>query len=212
MRRLTPWLVACLVTLAGPALGGATGLVLIPTTDTVPSGTYVIEPEIDAPLPDSGETRYLISAEVGVNERVETGIEHDFDPSARRHTRLNAKYVFTAAPRRGFAAAVGVSDTPIDLASEPYVVATKRIGKGRFHLGLAETTRAGEWFTGADYSPTPDLMLMADHTPGAENASSFGVAFSAAPSVNVLTGIIIPNSPSPSVFTIQITISRRYGR
>lgn len=198
---------------ASPTLGAATGLIVIPTAETLPGGEYVIEPGANGPIDDGGENNYLLGTEFGIGGNLEAGVDYDFSQGAEQRTIFNAKYVFKLSSKRGLRGGIGIDSLSAGLRAKPYVALTWRSSTHfGFHTGVFDLVNDCSWFFGADYSPSSMLTFMADHTFGSENLSSVGFFYRLTDWVGIQMGMLIPNSGFDPTYSLLISFSGKYAK
>gem|GEM_PF-1035102 len=196
-----------------PVLGSATGLIVIPTADTLPVGEYVVEPGINGPTDDGGENNYLLGTEFGILDNLEAGVDYDFSRGVERRVLFNTKYVFGLSPKYNLQGGIGIDNISAGIRAKPYVVLTWR-PSGHFgtHAGIFDIVEDGRWFCGVDYSPLARLTIMADYTSGVENISSFGFFYQLTSRFGIQAGILIPKSKLDPTYSLLISFSGKYAK
>jgi len=210
---LTIGILALLIPTNNPALGSATGLIVIPTADTLPAGECVIEPGVNGPTDGSGENNYLLGTEFGIFDNLEADVDYDFSRGVERRMLFNTKYVLCLSSKYGLRGGIGIDNVSAGLRAKPYVVLTWR-PSGRFgtHAGVFDLVEDCRWFCGVDCSPLARFTLMADYTSGIENLSSFGFFYQLTHRVGIQAGILIPNSGVDPTYSLLISFSEKYAK
>lgn len=210
---LTIGILALFAPANNPVLGSATGLIVIPTADTLPAGECVIEPGVNGPTDGSGENNYLLGTEFGIFDNLEAGVDYDFSRGVERRIVFNTKYVFGLSSRYDLQGGIGVDSISAGLRTKSYVVLTWRPSEHfGAHAGLFDLVEDCRWFCGVDYSPLARLTLMADYTSGVENLSSFGFFCQLTCRVGIQAGILIPNSGLDPTYSLLISFSEKYAK
>lgn len=205
--------IAVLMLASGAARAAHTGLVIIPTAETVGADHYIIEPQFDGTFPPRRAETRILNTEFGLGDRCEAGV--DFDLSRDPPTRLlfNAKYLLLAGGAGTPALAVGVTNVGHDVRSAPHLVATLRSRALRGHLGAARIEGETRWFFGADHALSGRLTLMADYTSGQENFSSAGISYRHSEALELLVGAQFANADDGDTrFTAHLVITGTYRR
>ena len=118
-------LVSAVVVSAEPSMMGYSGLLMVPTTDTVKDGGYNVAIS-SSELSDWDDRAYI--ANFGLRNGLEAGIWWWHPGGGGNETVLNVKYQFeSGAPGRP-SLAVGVSDITDEIDTALYLVASKDIG------------------------------------------------------------------------------------
>jgi len=191
----------------GRACACHTGLVVIPTADTVGAGAVCLEAQFDGSVRGAQVDTRLLNTQFGLGPRIEAGVDFDLSEDPPCPAFFNAKYVY---PIRGkaSAAALGTFDVGSGLRASPYVVITRTVRDFRIHTGGIRTDGNNRWLVGADAKAGERLTLMADYTAGQENSSSLGAYYQFTGSFGVLAGAEFRNDRSSSRFTIHLVMTR----
>lgn len=179
-----------------------TGLVIIPTVDTVGDGAYNIEPQFYATAGNGDVYQGLLQTQFGYGARFEAGIDFIAQKDNSSGAALNFKYVFLGGPEDKFAAAVGYFDADPRLEAVPYLVTTTGLGKWRIHAGILDYRDNNYGFFGFDRSIGDRWTVMADYTSGAVNYSSVGFNYQVTERFGIQPGLIFSNTPGPTQFTV----------
>ncbi len=213
MLRSTLLLLCCLALL--PVRACFSGLVLIPTTDTVTRGGYALNAEADSSLTVPNVDTYILNTEYGVVDNVEAGIDFNLSPRADQRALLNAKYRFWHAPDGNTSLAIGVCNLEPHFEANPYLVGTHDFGPWRVHAGMMGDGRDYHPFVGFDAPLNDRVLVMADLTEGADSYGSVGVNITCTPTFAVLPALELPSAGGNDTrFTVQLiyTGTFRKGR
>lgn len=194
-----------------PCRAAFTGLVVIPTADKVPAGHYYLELQTDGAPPTPQANTLFFNTEVGVNDRIEAGVDFDLHNDSGQFALLDAKYVFARASGGRLAAAAGIANVGNNSFSSLYAVVSRDLGLVRGHLGMIGSGGA-QWFTGADSAVSDKVTLMADYTSGGENFASLGVSYQFDAHFSLLAGALFPNDGGSALFTMQLGYAGVFGR
>lgn len=196
----------------GRAMACYSGLVVIPTVDTVGARQFSIELQNDGRVPSVTADATLINTEIGLGERLEVGADFDLSHEAPTRVLFNAKYLAVKAPGGKRSAAVGIFNLGRHVEAAPYVVGAQSLGALRMHAG--SMALQGRWrpFLGLDWPVTQRLTLMGDYTSGKENVSSVGLQCQVRDGVAVLSGIQFPNASGAARFTVHLVIGGSFGK
>jgi len=202
-----------------PAHAGFSGLIIVPTADTVgahtvdldvqggdsastppnPYGAFQVLPPPFPPLPKlAGETSALES-EAGLGNRLEVGYDLQLSDKFTSVGMANAKYVLVATKGGRAALAVGIANIRDKAQAVRYGVLSVNTPVARLHLGALRAYNGfiGHpetfGFLGLDRQLTKRLTLMADITEGNNNGWSVGAKYVVTPRVYVKAGFECPN-------------------
>lgn len=212
MRRLVlVWLVCLAVLAAAPAFATYSGLLIIPTAETVGADQYSIEVQMDGDVSEATADGWLLNTQFGFGERFEAGLDFDLSSHVDEGARLllNWKYLPLVDNRRRFCVAIGVFNTHPQHRSTPYLVTTWDASLLRVHGGLQRCDGTAHWLVGADRA-FDRLTLMADYTEGSENFASAGFNYQFSDVIGLMAGLLFPNDGSKTGFTIHLVIGGSY--
>lgn len=177
---------------ATPAYPGFTGLIFIPTADTLKMGNVNFGAGF-VHLDDADTTVGYWSANVGLIDSLEVGgalLDPEDDDTKGI---VNAKFSLLKETLTAPAIAVGISDLTDEFDSTPYVVLSKgltlqgqRMFQPRLHIGVGGGKLDG-LFGGLSMAVSPKLMLMVEHDT--ENVN-FGLQFAAANALRLRADLI----------------------
>lgn len=179
--------------LAGPSFRGYTGLVNIPTADSLDTGQYNLGAFfIQA---DHAADRTTIVANLGLIAGLEVGAASEQPEGGNSDVVLNAKYQFANEGLIRPAMAVGIHDATDAFDSTPYLVLSKsltppvevfrhEIFNPRVHLGIGGGRLDG-LFGGVSVGIGRTATLMLEHDGTDVNA---GVRFSIGPDFQLHAG------------------------
>ncbi|MHB9026873.1 MAG: hypothetical protein ACYC7E_22290 [Armatimonadota bacterium] len=187
-----------------PAWASYSGLLIIPTAETVGAGQFTVYLQVDGQIPDTVADTYLLDTEFGIGDRLEVGVDYDLSAGADPRWLFNAKYLFAEMPGLHAALAAGVTDVGNHLRPTPYVVMSKEHGAFRGHLGLMRIDGENDWFAGLDGAVNDKVTLMADYTSGDENGTSVGFDYALNDSLSISPGVVFPNDGSDTRFTLYL--------
>lgn len=190
-----------------PSFACYSGLMLIPTTDTVGAKQYGIEFQVDGSIPRPKTDTYILNTEVGIKDRIEAGVDFDLSKDADPRLLFNGKYVFAKRADGAQAMAVGVCAVGAQVKASPYLVGTRDFGFARGHAGVIGVEGQTCWFVGADHAMTEQLTLMADYTSGDENYSSLGASYQVSDHFGILAGAQFPNAGGDTLFTVHLCLT-----
>ena len=196
------FLVAVLtVCCAGSLRATFSGLLVIPTAETVGDREYIVETDLYGEAPELGADVRLFGAEFGFGNRFECGLNYDYSKHPITTWFVDAKYLIAAGKT---SAAVGFCNVGKHLPPCPYVVGKLPVGTGRLHFGAMRTSAGNNLIVGADTGFDRAWTLMADYTSGMANEASAGVNYQFNPQSGVALGALFPNAGGTSVLTLQI--------
>ncbi|MCL5104642.1 MAG: hypothetical protein M1133_11105 [Armatimonadetes bacterium] len=186
-----------------PACACYSGLLIIPTTDTVTPGAFSVELQTDGTVPGRSVTTRLLNTQFGVSDRLEAGLDIDLSTEADQKLLPNFKYLVFGNNDGELSGAVGVCSIQPTVGNDPYVVIGRTWGACRLFSGALRANGTGRWFAGADYKLNRHLTLMADFTNGGENYSSFGFNYQFDKRFAIMAGAEFPNVSGDTLFTIH---------
>ena len=195
-----------------PAGACYSGLVMIPTAETVGDGQYGLEPQVDGPIHPLRAATRLVNVELGVSSRLEVGVDFDVSRDASTRAFMNAKYVLAGCAKTRGAAAIGICNAGRGLRAGPYLAMMRNCRGCRGHAGVIGVEGACRWFVGLDRPVGAKLTLMADYTRGNENFSSVGVSYQFRDNVGLLLGAQFPNTGGQTLFTAHVVINGPYRK
>lgn len=187
-----------------------TGLIIIPTAETVAPDEYDIELESGGRLPERSINATIFNSEIGIGSRFETGVDYILKGDTPSRALFNAKYkAATWGCGRG-AAAIGVHTVGHNLDSRQYVVASQGLECVNAHLGLIGKNGHEHWFVGLDKPIGKHWMLMADFTSGEESFSSVGAEYHLNDRLTLQAGMLFPNGDEDALFLFNIILTGPY--
>ncbi len=119
-------LVSAAVVSAEPSMMGYSGLLMVPTTDTVNDGGYNVAIS-SSELSGWDDRAYL--ANFGLQDGLEAGIWWWHPEHGNKETLLNIKYRFESGTPGRASLALGVSDVTDEIDTAVYFVASKDVGQ-----------------------------------------------------------------------------------
>jgi hypothetical protein len=122
---------------AAPSFFGYTGLVVVPTADSLNQGEYNLGAM--ALNLDAGADSNVYLANMGLADSFELGFARFKPEGGKGETLINAKYMFRGETERNPAMAVGVVDLTDETDTSTYIVLSKRMG-GQAKTALGEIT------------------------------------------------------------------------
>ena len=196
-----------LVLNALPAYATYTGLLIIPTAETVGADQYSVEYQYDGVIEGQNIITNFINTEIGIGNRIETGFDFGLEKDEKPFIIGNAKYLLSKSNEQ--ALAVGVYGWGQNTKSFPYIVGLKDLGVFRFHFGGIRANDKNEWFVGADRT-FDKWTLMADYTSGSGNFSSAGFYYQSNDRFGVSAGAVFTNDSLDSNLTMQFIYGASY--
>ena len=118
-------LVSAVVVSAEPSMMGYSGLLMVPTTDTVNDGGYNVAIS-SSELSDWDDRAYI--ANFGLQNGLEAGVWWWHPEYGSKETLLNIKYRFDSGTPGRASLALGVSDVTGEIDTAVYFVASKDVG------------------------------------------------------------------------------------
>ncbi|MEI6519702.1 MAG: hypothetical protein WCO98_06645 [bacterium] len=200
-------LAAIIITAAIPALACYSGLVLIPSADTVGAKQYSVELQMDGSISKPKADTFYINSQVGITDNVEVGVDYDLSKGVSSRVLLNAKYRFIKSADGKQAAAIGICNLTSKNKSNPYLAGTQDFNILRGHVGLMEINEKTRFFIGIDRDINDKLNLMADYTSGDDNYSSIGANYQITDKFGVLAGVQLPNGGGETLYTLHFCFS-----
>ena len=197
--------VSSILILAGMALAATghcapTGLLIIPTAETVGKNTVTSEYQWDAPYSDgSGRHVHLFNNEFGFSSRFEAGVDVDLSSGAEHRVMFDLKFVPLGKPGEK-ALAFGVYNCGHGRAAIPYLVATRCFRRIRLHLGSQHREGNNEVFWGIDRCLRGKWDISADWTAGKDNFGSIGLTHYISGEFGGQIGIVFPNDSNSDGF------------
>jgi len=176
-----------------PALACYSGLLIIPTADSVGANQYDIELQTDGITRKMKADTYLLNMEFGFGNRVEVGVDVDLHEKSDDRLFVNGKFVFAKTADGKLALAGGICNSAPHLQGSLYLVATGDCRLFRITLGAMNFTGKHQIITGIDKTLNPHLTLMADYSGGKENYSSVGLNYHFNDRIGIMAGVEIPN-------------------
>ncbi len=156
---------------AEPALRGYSGLLLLPTADSLDRNQYNVSLN-SSEITDFEDRSYIFN--YGLADDIEGGLLWFHPDHGPTETLINIKYRFERGTSRRASLAVGVADLTDQLDTSVYVIATKEIGEPvgsigghpvhmlRVHGGIG-SGMFDDFFFGAEARLAERLTLMAEH-------------------------------------------------
>lgn len=190
-----------------PAAACYSGLVIVPTADTVGDGQWSVELQHDGLVSAMVVETSVLNTQFGIGPGLEIGADIGLDADTQGASRvmLNGKYAFDAGEAGRLA--VGICNTCRACRSVPYFVATIGQGAARAHVGALRSEGANHWFVGVDRSVSNRLALLADYTEGSDQAASVGANYQINKRLSVMAGVLLPNDGSGAAFTVHVVLS-----
>ncbi|MCL5105454.1 MAG: hypothetical protein M1133_15270 [Armatimonadetes bacterium] len=199
-----------LIMASPPVLSCYSGLLIVPTTDTVEMGQFSAELQIDGSVPERNVSNGLINTEFGISDRLEAGVDFDWSETADERVLPNFKYIVFNDKNRRFAGAVGVCSAQPRIANNPYAVIGRAWSSCRLFSGIQRANGSTRWFVGADHRVSDRFTLMADFTNGGDNFSSFGFNYQINNRFGIMAGAEFPNVSGDTLFTIHFVLGGPY--
>jgi len=119
-------LVSAAVVSAEPSMRGYSGLLMVPTTDTLSDGGYNVAIS-SSEVSDWDDRAYI--ANFGLQDGLEAGVWWWHPEHGSNETLLNIKYRFEAGMPGRASLALGVSDVTDEVDTAVYFVASKDVGQ-----------------------------------------------------------------------------------
>jgi hypothetical protein len=207
-------LVAILVIVAAmPSVACYSGLLVIPTADTVGANQYDIELQVDGTTEKLKADTYLLNTQFGLGNRLELGVDVDLHEKTDDRFLFNGKYVLAKSADGKLAIAAGVCNfsSTGDLDANPYLVATRDFGVLRGTLGTTYLNKQTQAIIGIDKALNPHLTLMADYTTGNNNYTSAAFNYHFTDRVGLMAGVELPNSSANDTrFSVHLVFNGPY--
>ncbi|MBP6963712.1 MAG: hypothetical protein KBC96_04825 [Armatimonadetes bacterium] len=188
--------VATLLAVGGTCLACTSGLIAIPTAETVPHGEYDIEPQIDGVMSGLRDDTWILNTQFGLTPRLAAGVDFQWADGDDGEVLLNFQYLLVPSTDVRPAVAVGIHSLGVGPEHGRFLVATQELDALRVHAGVESIENESQWFVGADYAVSERLVLMGDYTAGSENCSSVGFCWHQREGFDVQLGVLFPNSSS----------------
>lgn len=184
-----------LAAICGPASACSSALLLIPTTDVLPTGHCSIEVQGDSATPVRYKTaKEYLNTELGLSRNVEAGVDFDIGNDGGNKAIGNFKYRFEAGKTTKLPIAVGVQGIDSRLKSTPYACTSLETRIVRLTAGALRSDDTTQWFTGLDRAVSDKLTLMADYISGHEFFASAGFSYELTDQFSVLSYAEFPNA------------------
>ncbi len=198
-------IVCMLVTAAAASVGFCcySGLLVIPTAQTVGDGQYSYEFQTDGVIQGMAAETRLFNNEFGIGDRLELGVDVDLDSQCISRVLGNGKYVAYRSHSGDLSAAFGVSNLAHRWKSAPFVVGSTRAGLVHFHLGAMSIDGRACAICGIDRE-LGKLTLMADYTGGKDGLASVGFNYQIKESFGIMAGALLPNGDQDAGFTMHL--------
>jgi len=189
-------LIALVFAAALPSMACYSGLLVIPTADTVGANQYDIELQADGTTDKLKADTYILNTQFGLGKRLELGVDVDLHEKTDDRFLFNGKYILAKSTDGKHAIAAGVCNfsPTADIDSPPYLVATLDFGALRGTLGATYLNTQTQAIVGIDKTVNPRLTLMADYTTGKDNYTSVAFYYHFVDRVGVMAGVELPNS------------------
>lgn len=178
---------------AAPSFFGPTGLVTIPTADSLNKGEYNLAAFVVGA--DEGGDFTTVAGNLGIVKNLEAGITYIKPEDTSGKVWLNAKYTFMPETTKNPAVAGGVIDLTDETDTTAYFVLSKAFGhrvdtslgeitSPRFHLGVGGGQFDG-LFAGVSAGLGERFTIMAEYDSEDIN---LGARFAATPEVRIHLG------------------------
>ena len=197
---------------AGVVLGSPTGLLLIPTADTIGAGRYQLQLEVDGSLSPSPFQYWLLDTEAGVASNVELGVDVNLLMRPQPRVFTNWKYAFAPVGRGRVGAAFGMGNWNEQPLTGPYALSTADLGRVRITSGVTYLFRAYRFMAGIDTGFRRKLTWMADYVSGPDLFLSAGFSYEIGPDYQLLAGLVFPNSGGGTLFTVQFAWGGKFAQ
>lgn len=202
---------AAVALLAGAAAQACyTGLLVIPTAQTVGESQYSAEYQTDGLIRRLNADTRFVNHEFGIGNRLEIGANVDVNADSDTRVLSNAKVTAIESGSGRFAAAIGVCNAARGVKAAPYVVTTTRVGQAHIHLGAMRIGDDARCIAGIDRQ-SGKLTLMGDYTSGQDGLSSLGLNYQITDSLAVMAGGLFPRGGGDTGFTVHIVFCRPIG-
>lgn len=180
-----------LVASAAPTIYGPTGLINVPTADTLSKDAYNL---------NANQVEFLEDISYGFNFGIRENLEAGFTRLPNKNTVINLKYMFQPAVDTKTGIAVGVLDATDQVNTALYAVVTRGfstetlsgIGNLRASLGLASSTdreqsALNSIFGGVSFDVLKKLTVMLEHDGYDIN---YGVRYPVLPALTAQAGMV----------------------
>jgi hypothetical protein len=205
---------ALLLAVALPGIACYSGLLVIPTADTVGANQYCLDCQVDGATTRMTSDTYLLNTQFGVGDRLEVGVDADLAKDADARFFFNGKYVLDTRKDGTFAVAAGVCNctTSGDLDESPYLVATRDFTAYRGTAGVMRIDGRTAAIIGVDKTLDDRTLVTADYTTGEENGASAAFCYDFNDSTSIMAGVMLPNSGSVSDarYSVHLSLTGSY--
>lgn len=187
------------------------GLLIIPTADTVGAGLYQLQLALYSGTPHV-RNQWFLQNEIGIGDRWEFGADFNLHFGSDPAFLGNAKYSFPASKRLQLA--VGFSNWEEQLSSGAFFLGTNDLGAVRLTAGLTNVYGVNRFLAGVDTGFDHGVTYMADYTSGAGAYSSAGVSFQFGSRLSLQVGAVFPNDGGQASIIAQFAFTSpiRSGR
>jgi len=186
------------------------GLLVIPTADTMPHGAYSAEIQADGVVEGIKTKAVLLNNQMGLGGRFEFGVDLDPDRSSDSNAIANAKCQVLSALSGRVMAAIGVSSVARSVRPAPYAVTSTDLGVCRVHLGVMRVDGSDRCIAGFD-KRFGKLTAMADYTSGDGGLCSLGVNYQFTDSFGVMAGPVLHRGGEDTGFSVHLVCCKQMG-
>lgn len=190
-----------------PAFASYSGLVIIPTAETVGADQYSLEYQYNGVIQGETANVNLLNTEIGIGNRFETGIDFGLSRDADSFVLGNIKYLLY--DKRDKALGLGVYNWGSNIKSSPYITGLRDFGILRLHLGGIRIEGENQWFVGTDRT-FGKWTIVADYTSGEGNFSSAGLYYQVNDRLAITAGAVFTNYSEESSFSLLFTYGAPY--
>ena len=192
-----------LLTLSNTGMCCGSGLLVIPTADTVGDGQYSGEFQTDGVVSGAAIHTVLINNQVGIGDRVEVGV--DFVPRGTDSTKVlgNFKYVAATTKDNNFAVAFGLQDIARHKKPSFFGVTSTQTPLGRIHFGAMTVEAESCWIVGFERE-FGKAKFMCDCTSAGVNPASIGLGYQFTPTFGIEGGVLLPGGGEKTEFSIHL--------
>ena len=159
------------ITNAGTSLNGPTGLILMPTAESLKYKEFNISADYIFPAGNNNEDNYIYKLNLGTFQNWEVGVVGGKTPTEGMY--LNIKYyLMSSESELPLFIAIGVQNFSSTQKTDVYMVASKKVREDfGVHFGfkaIFNTEITPVFITGINYIVSEKLELLADITPAIE--------------------------------------------
>lgn len=188
-----------------------TGLLIIPTADTVGDGNYTGEYQKDKVISGATSDDTRLNNEYGIGDQIEAGVDYSMQGPDAYSALYNFKYTVAQSKKRAFRAAIGLMEITSREKPTVFAVISMNTSVGRLHFGSMSVEGIFCGVVGFERS-IGNIVLECDYTSGGENPASAGFVYQLNPTFGIEAGMTFGSRDVEKGFTVHLVWNKNLRR